>query len=76
VWVLCHRSALGNIRGQIEYRVSIVVFADLDKVLRTGICEEIYPVTWLERSSGEVGDEVVIYDVRSVSVKVVLVCTS
>jgi hypothetical protein len=61
-----------HICRQVEDGISVVMFGNLHKVLRTSIRKEINPFFWVEDGRCEILDEVVVHHVRTVGVKMVL----
>ena len=71
-----HGASFGNILWHIEKNVSFVMLADLNKIVRTGICKQIHPFLGVPLADSKVLNKIIVNNMRPIFLQVVVVYTN
>ena len=74
VWELSNRCPLSHIRRQVEDCIAIVMLANLNEIVGSGIGKQVNPLLGIPGRSSKILYEIIVYMIRSVSFQAVLVC--
>lgn len=68
-----HGASFGNILWHIEKNVSLMVLADLNEIVCTGICKQVHPFLGVPLADSEVLNKIIVNNMRTIFFQVVVV---